>query len=400
MQAKTEGAPLDEAVERRKRVLVVCELDGFANGQKPVEIERFLRCRGHDVTVANTLLLGRASEDPESRLRKLPALRPGLLPLYLVQLASRLLTRRWSFGRRHLSYYFVRAEMWLRRRILAASLALDDYDLVIGEHPNESLLMTAPTSACVVYDCATPFADELYFERRLTERQRQRLRRVETDIYRRVDRLSFHWETYASYVVTHYGADVTNLLQVNWGCTPASERARFHDPLRIIMLSSLSSHFIDLPLLSRLSKLYPIDVYGGPPPDPALGLNYLGWSPPSVLRDYQLGLITCTKDELRRDGFSAKTMAYIEYGLPVLVPAWRRHMELIRGCVPYEEDTFVSVIEQLSREDEWRTLSDAAYAQAQHYSWERVLQPLDDILHDPSHRYIPPSVQAAVAARR
>jgi hypothetical protein len=233
----------------------------------------------------------------------------------------------------------------------------------------------------------------------LTERQRRRFRRFEREIYERADRLSFDWETYASYVVTHYGADVGNLLQLNWGCTPVAERARFNDPPRIVMLSSLSSHFINLPLLSRLSKLYPIDVYGGPPPDPALGINYLGWAPPSVLRDYQLGLITCSKDELRRDGFSAKNMAYIEHGLPVLVPAWRRHMDLIRGCVPYDEDTFVSVIERLSHEPEWRKLSDEAYAQSLQWTWERTLQPLDDILRDPSYRYIPPSVQAVIAGR-
>ena len=36
---------MSQAVEGPKRVLIVCELDGYANGQKPVEIERFLRSR-------------------------------------------------------------------------------------------------------------------------------------------------------------------------------------------------------------------------------------------------------------------------------------------------------------------------------------------------------------------
>jgi hypothetical protein len=185
-------------------------------------------------------------------------------------------------------------------------------------------------------------------------------------------------------------------LQLNWGCTPVTERVRFKDPPRVVLLSSLSSNFINLPLLSRLSRLYPIDVYGGPPPDPSLGVNYLGWAPPSVLHDYQIGLITCSKDELRRDGFSAKNTAYIAHGLPVLVPAWRRHMELLRGCVPYDEDTFLLVIERLSDEEEWRRVSDEAYAQAQELTWERTLQPLEDVLHDPSYRYRTPYMKAMI----
>jgi len=391
-----KGRAAIQATNDRKRVLIVCELDGYANGQKPVEIERFLRSRGHDVQMANALYLGRASSKPGSVLRKLPYPAPRKLALYLVQLASLVLTRRWKFGRRHLSYYLVRADLRLRRSILRSSLPLDEFDMIIGEHPADSELMTVPTSARVLYDCMTPWADELYFEDRLTEKQHQEFRRQEANILDSVDYLSFGWETYAPYSVTHYGISGRNLLQLNWGCDPVDERVQFKNPPRVVLLSSLSSNFINLPLLSRLSKLYPIDVYGGPPPDPSLGLNYLGWAPPSVLRDYQVGLITCSKDELRRNGFSAKNTAYIAHGMPVMVPAWRRHMELLRGCVAYDEDTFLSVIERLSDEEEWQRVSDEAYAQAQELTWERTLQPLEAALHDPSYRYLTPHMKAMI----
>jgi hypothetical protein len=197
-----------------------------------------------------------------------------------------------------------------------------------------------------------------------------------------VDVLSFAWQTYGQYAVEHYGISGRNLLQLNWGCTPAAQRADFRDPPRIVFMSSLGSKFIDLPLLSRLSKLYPhIDVYGGPAPDPALGLNYLGHASPTVLRQYQFGLITCRPDDqLRRDGFSAKHLDYIAYGLPVLVPTWRRHMDLIRGSVPYHEESFLSVIRALSNEAEWQRVSDEAYAQAQRLTWDHALRPLDSLL--------------------
>ena len=387
---------MTRATEGPRRILIVCALDGFANGQKPVEIERFLRSRGHHVRIANAIYLSRASSTPGSWLTKLPHPAPRRFALYLVQLASRLFTRRWKFGRRHLSYYLVRVDLRLRRSILRSMLPLDEFDLIIGEHPDESAVMTVRTSARTLYDCMTPWADELYFEGRLTDRQRQKLRRQEAEIMEGVDLLSFAWETYAPYAVTHYGISGRNLMQLNWGCTPATERARFDDPPRVVFLSSMSSSFINLPLLSRLSKLFPIDVYGGPPPDPSLGLNYLGWAPPTVLRDYQIGLITCSTDELRRDGFSAKNMAYIAHGLPVLVPAWRRHMHLLRGCVPYDEDTFLSAIGRLSDEKEWRRVSDEAYAQAQELTWERTLEPLERALRDPSYRHLTPHMKAAI----
>ena len=83
-----ERARVHQPVEDPKRILIVCELDGYANGQKPVEIERFLRSRGHDVRMANALFLGRASDKPGSLLRKLPSLHPKRFVLYLVELAS------------------------------------------------------------------------------------------------------------------------------------------------------------------------------------------------------------------------------------------------------------------------------------------------------------------------
>jgi hypothetical protein len=70
-----------------RRVLVVCELDGYANGQKPVEIERSLRSRGHDVQMANALYLGRLSSKSGSVLRKLP--HPGPRRFALISSNSR-----------------------------------------------------------------------------------------------------------------------------------------------------------------------------------------------------------------------------------------------------------------------------------------------------------------------
>jgi hypothetical protein len=102
-----------------------------------------------------------------------------------------LFTRRWTFGRRHLSYYLVLADGSLRRSLLKSLLLLDDFDLVICETPHDAEVLTVATRARTLYDCPTPWADELYFEDRLTERQHQQLRLREAALFESVDYLSF-----------------------------------------------------------------------------------------------------------------------------------------------------------------------------------------------------------------
>jgi hypothetical protein len=364
-----------------KRVLIVCMLDGYANSVRPAEIEEFLRRRGHEVHLVNTFSLSRASSNRLSLAGYFPG--PGLrrAALYAIEAASLLLTRRWEFGRRHFTYFVRRADCRLRRSLLASLLPLDEFDLVICETPHDAELLTVPTEARTLYDCPTPWADELYSDQRLTERQHARLRCWETALFEGVDHLAFHWESYARYAVEHYGISGRNLVTLNWGCTPAARRAQFSNPPRIVYFGSLGGRSLDLPLLSRLSKMYPhVDVYGGPPPDPTLGLNYLGYAPPSILEQYQLGLITSVKNDIRVFGFSAKHPQYLAYGLPVLVPAGRRYLNLLRGSVPYEEGTFLKIVDTLSNEAEWRRMSDEAYAQAQRLTWDETLRPLETLL--------------------
>lgn len=369
--------------EEGKRVAIVCQLDRYANGLRAFEVQRFLRGRGHDVRLVDTYYLSRASRRRGALLSKFPGLGFRRFALYATEAASTLLTRGWRFGRRHLSYYLLVADYRLRRSLLRSTLPLDDFDLVICETPYDAGVLTVPTSARKLYDCPTPWADEIYFEGRATESQHNKLRHLEKGVFEGVDHLAFHWESYGRYAVDHYGISGQNLMTLNFGCTPAARRAEFSDPPRVIYFGSLSSQFIDLPLLSRLARQYPhIDVYGEPPPARHLGLNYLGYAPPAVLQQYQLGLITCTQDELRRDGFSAKHLQYLAYGLPVLVPVWRRHLDLLRGSVVYDERTFSSVIGALSLEEEWRRLSDEAYAQAQRLRWDETLRPLEALLRE------------------
>jgi len=43
-----------------------------------------------------------------------------------------------------------------------------------------------------------------------------------------------------------------------------------------------------------------------------------------VVAEHQFEVITCTEDELRRHGVSAKHVDHLAHGLPLLTCAWRR----------------------------------------------------------------------------
>ncbi len=367
---------------RPSRIAIICQPDDFANATKPFEIQRFLGERGHEVHLIDTTRLGRSSRWPHALGGKLPGLRPGKLALYATEAANALLTRHWTFGRRHLSYYVLGADHGLRRMMLKSSLALDEFDLVICEEPYDAGVLTAPTSARTLYDCPCPWADELYFEGRLTARQHAKLRAKETTLFEQVDHLAFHWESYTRYALEQYGISGSNLMRLDFGCRPSAHRARFADPPRIVYLGNLSARFNNPELLARLAQQYEhIDVFGGPRPDPRLRLNYLGYSPSiDILKEYQLGLVTCSTDELRQQGFSSKHVNYLAYGLPVLVPDWRRHLDLLAGSLPYNEGTFRSVVDAMADESRWKSLSDQAYDQAIRLDWDSTLRPLESII--------------------
>jgi hypothetical protein len=361
-----------------KRVIIVGQLDGFANSVRPRAIQRFLESRGHAVELVDTYRLSRLAKSGRVRSH-LP--RPGVrrLLLYAIECAG-FATRRSRALRRRASYHLLLADYAVRRSLLRSLLPLDAVDLIISVTPYDAGVLTVAATR-TLYDCPTPRADELNFDGLLTPKQHLQMRKLELALYRAVDHLAFHWESYARYVADHYGYRAENVLTLNWGCEPATTRATHADPPRIVYFGSLGGPSLDLPLLARLTRLYPhIDVYGGPPPDPALGLNYRGYADASILARYQVGLITSRPDELRLYGFSAKHPQYLAYGLPVLVPNSRRFLELLRGSVPYDEESFLELVEQLADRDEWQRVSDEAYAQAQRLRWDLTLEPLAELL--------------------
>jgi len=360
-----------------RRVLILGQLDGYANGKSAVAVQHFLESRGHDAQIVDTYHLSRAGAT--GRRRRLPGRRPRQWLLFAVEGCLGVLAKVRGPLRRRLTYPLLLAELRLRASLLRRLLSFTGIDLVVCETPHDTGVL-AECPAPALYHCPTPWADELLLEDRLTASQHRRMRRRETALFEAVDHLAFHWHTYAQYALREYRISGHNLIELDWGCDPVDGQASYAQPTRVVYMGSLSSRFIDLPLLARLARQVDIDVYGGPPPDPAYGLRFRGWAPPQVLADYQFGLITCTDDPLRRSGFSAKHLQYFAYGLPVLLPKWRDDPALAEGSVPYDEDSFAEAVAAASAPEAWPALSEAALRQADRYSWDNRLDALDRLL--------------------
>jgi hypothetical protein len=368
------------AIPVHGRVLIISYMDGFANSSKPTHIVEFLGHYDCDVTLLNTLSISRRGESGYRRW--LPASKPWGLLLYVLEMADALLQGLPKFRSKRLYYHLLVLRMQVRGRLLAPYVRT--FEHVICESQIDSLVFLGDLGATnTIYDCATPWADELYYGGEISERHYQKFKSLETRVYEDVRHLSFHWECYADYVKKYY-KDTGNIFIFDGGTHKKEKRARYSSTPKIVYLGFLGGYWINLPLLERLSRLCQIDVYGSPPPPVELGLNYKGYADSSVVADYQFGLITISEDRLRSEGFSAKHVEYLSFGLPVLVPDWRTTTGGMGGTIHYNEQTFVDLVERYSGEAEWERASLEAVQQADEYEWTTVLKPLLDVMGIPS----------------
>ncbi len=178
------------------------------------------------------------------------------------------------------------------------------------------------------------------------------------------------------------GGLAQKLVTAPLGCEPAGRRAQLSATPRIVYAGSYYP-IQDPYLLSRLTALspFPIDCYGPQrPPDAHLPhrLNYRGFAPdPAFLADYQIGLITLSRDRLREASPATKLAYYFSYGLPVLFPSWMREGHDFPECaVPYEEATFTDRAQAVVADGQWSQLSDAALVAADARRWDHTLASL------------------------
>lgn len=364
---------------QEKRAVIICSQDAFANGIKPKELEAYLKRNGFSSVLRfDSGKLSRLAKTGVRRL--LPALHPLKLQLYLHEALLAVAVKMGGSACLSATSGLLWRIMMLRGKVLGKTLrARGHFNLLICESNMDQTVTLGKRVADVqILDLPSPFAEEMLFGGELTPAGYEKLRDVEVASYTAADYLSFHWHTYADYV-RQKKYDGSNFLPITYGTHEKTKLARYSEQPRIIFLGYLGGYWVNLPLLSRLCKLYPkLDVYGGPEPDASLGINYKGYAPSiDVIADYQFGLVTISDDELRQHSFSSKHLEYISYGVPVLTPAWRRDAALDDSSIYYTADDFIEQIERASTREAWESLHAAALKDAARFSWDNALRALE-----------------------
>ena len=180
------------------------------------------------------------------------------------------------------------------------------YDAVIGVETSCSYVLARELGCLRIFSCESLLADEYFFSKNNYELERiRRLREMELELFENVDFVVFPWQTTENYV-RKYIWNGDNFVTIKYGCYPQKEVASYFFPSSIISLGSSDAYWSNPELISFLTRIspYSIEVYGKNKPDKKYRLNYKGYaSSPDILRNYQFGLSTVSRDTLRRNHF-------------------------------------------------------------------------------------------------
>ncbi len=363
-----------------KKAIILCNLDGFANSVKPQKIKHFLERNNYTTEIYSTVGLSRLGSGKYTRF--LPKIGFYSIQLYCLEALHQfaVIQKNKLIGKIIISLILNKI-LEIRGKMLSSDLSGEKFDLLICENNFDEAIADSRVAKIQILDLPSPLAEEKLYGDELTTKKYIQLRDFERKMYHKADYLSFHWHTYADFVKKQkYNGN--NFIDLGYGTNVKKIRARYSTKPKVVFLGYLGGYWNNLKLLEKLSTLYPgIDVYGGPY-IPNLKINYKGYAPSvDILASYQFGLITITNDPLRRNSFSSKHLEYFSYGLPVFTPAWRKDTILDDGSIHYDESNFVSLLNSYTDESKWEEKSASAIKIANNLSWEKALQPLENIIN-------------------
>lgn len=267
--------------------------------------------------------------------------------------------------------------------LLEKRIKKGQYDVVIGVETPLSYVFTRDLGCLKIFSCEALEADQLYFSKKFGNLDRiHSLREMEIEILQKSDHVIFPWKTTENYV-RKYVWNGDNFVTIKYGCYPQEKVVSYFFPMSIVSLGTVGFYWSNRELLSYLTHIspYTVDVYSRHKPPGRYRLNYKGFaSSLDVLYSYQFGLNTVSKDVFRQNHFSSRPLGYLSYGLPVLSPDWLQLSKELKGCIPYNENNFIDLVDKYSDKESWEKLSKAAIDQARELDWRKTLEPLEDLV--------------------
>lgn len=263
------------------------------------------------------------------------------------------------------------------------------FDAVIGRGQEMAYVLTRPFDCLKILDMANILFLEAYYVWGPNLAEVEETFEKEMSIFNSVDYIFCHHDLLRQFLIRQFdkeGNFSAKAITARMGCEPSSLQAQYSEHPRMIYAGSY--YYIQDPyLLASLAKIspYPIDCFG--PSDPnrlflPTPLNYKGYAEGTdFLADYQVGLITVSRDLLRQNSPSTKFAYYFACGLPVLFPEWMKEGYTYPDCaIAYNEENFIEQVYAALEPTVWQRMSAAALATAHQLTWEKVLQPVGDLL--------------------
>ena len=268
---------------------------------------------------------------------------------------------------------------------LEKQIRKDEYDILIGRESMAAYVLCKEFDALKIFDVGNISYIEQYYLAKYHKRVEE-IYAIEMKIFEYVDYVLVHDQLLIDFLRKLDFPYLDKIVLSKLGCLPGKRKAQFAPSPKIVVVGLQNFFPHDYFFLSYLTKIskFPIHSYGlrncSAPFYPA-PLNYKGYRENlDFLADYQFGLITVSRDWLREHSPSNKFGDYFSHGLPVLFPSWMKAGYQYKGAIAYDEDNFNDIIGKYSEMNAWARMHEETLAQAEKMSYEKVWQPVLDLV--------------------
>jgi len=345
-------------------ITIVNNIDKSANGERCSKITNFLKTNGYQVELVNSQKI--FEKEIKNKFNCL--YQPIIYPLY------RLLRHLYYQSHKKItpSSYIFYLELIVRGKIIKRYLQKKQTKLAIIQYPEDITVGLESNNFKIIFDLPTIYSEET---------KNHQIFKLENKIFKKNIPICFHW-----YSILNYAKKINlkpkNNFILNWGCNSQIKISQYSSYPKIVHIGNLNSPWVNQKLLKRIQTKTPIDIYSYEKPNILYNIKMLGFLKNlSKLSQYQFGLITISKDQFRKNSFSAKHLTYFSYGLPVFCPEWRKDPLLAPATIYYNEDNFEKQFKKYSQKNLWVKKHQAAIKIAKKLDWKKTLIPLLNVIY-------------------
>ena len=266
-------------------------------------------------------------------------------------------------------------------KLVSQTLKKEHVRICILQSPEDIASCFSNSKINYIYDLPTILSEELKEGKQINQYIYNKIKKLEFKIFQKDIPISFHW-----YSILNYAKKINlqpkNGFILNWGCSSQIKTSHYSYSPKIIHIGNINSPWVNQNLLKQIQTNNQIDIYSYEKPTIENNIKTLGFLKDlSKLNQYQFGLITFSKDQLRKNSFSAKHLTYISYGLPVFCPEWRKDPVLKSATIYYNENNFESQLKKYSQKKYWLPKHQSALKLVEKLSWNQTLKPILSIIY-------------------